>query len=74
MPSALRAAGDSTFTSVTSLMTMWLVRVILGYVLAITFQLGVLGVWIAMMTEWGVRGLLFAWRFKGEKWYKHKLV
>lgn len=74
MPSALRAAGDSKFTSVASLLTMWLFRIILGYVLGITLGYGIMGIWIAMVAEWGVRGLIFAWRFRGDKWYKHKLI
>nr|WP_232242941.1 MATE family efflux transporter [Paenibacillus sp. GSMTC-2017] len=74
LPSALRAAGDSKFTSVASLLTMWLLRIILGYILGITLGFGLLGVWIAMVAEWGVRGFIFAWRFKGDKWYQHKLI
>lgn len=74
MPSALRAAGDSNFTSVTSLLSMWVLRVILGYFLAITFHFGIMGVWIAMVTEWGVRGAIFWWRFRGDKWYRRKLI
>lgn len=74
MPSALRAAGDSTFTSVASLFTMWLLRVVLGYVLGITFGFGIIGVWVAMIIEWGARGLIFTERFKGKKWYAHRLV
>jgi putative MATE family efflux protein len=74
MPSALRAAGDSNFTSVASLLSMWLLRVILGYILGITLGFGVIGVWVAMITEWGIRGIIFGWRFKGKKWYAHKLV
>ncbi|MNW41060.1 MATE family multidrug exporter [compost metagenome] len=74
LPSALRAAGDSKFTSITALLTMWLFRVILGYILGITLQLGVMGVWIAMVTEWAVRGIIFALRFKGEAWYRNKIV
>lgn len=74
LPSALRAAGDSKYTSIVSLLSMWLFRVILGYVLGITLQFGVLGVWIAMVAEWGVRGFIFAWRFKGDKWSHHKLI
>lgn len=74
MPAALRAAGDSTFTSVASLLSMWLLRVVLGYILGITFGLGIIGVWVAMITEWGVRGLIFTGRFKSTKWYAHKLV
>jgi len=74
MPAALRAAGDSSFTSIASLLSMWLFRILLGYVLGITLQFGIMGVWIAMVAEWGIRGFIFAWRFKGEKWYKHKLI
>lgn len=74
LPSALRAAGDSKFTSITSMLTMWLFRVVLGYVLGITLGLGILGVWLAMNCEWGVRGAIFLWRFRGKKWYEHKLI
>ncbi|CAM3752687.1 MULTISPECIES: MATE family efflux transporter [Paenibacillus] len=74
LPSALRAAGDSRFTSVTSMMTMWLFRVILGYIMGIVLGWGILGVWLAMNCEWGVRGALFLWRFRGKKWYAHKLI
>ncbi|MBD2867293.1 MATE family efflux transporter [Paenibacillus arenilitoris] len=74
MPSALRAAGDSKFTSIASLLTMWLFRIILGYILGITLGLGIMGVWLAMVAEWGVRGAIFLWRFRGDKWYRHKLI
>lgn len=73
-PSALRAAGDSNFTSISSLLSMWLLRVVLGYFLGITLGFGIMGVWIAMVTEWVVRGSVFMWRFKGEKWYSRKLI
>ncbi|SDX42960.1 putative efflux protein, MATE family [Paenibacillus sp. PDC88] len=74
LPSALRAAGDSNFTSMTSLLSMWLLRIALGYVLGITLGYGIMGVWIAMVVEWGVRGLIFWLRFRGEKWYSRKLI
>ncbi|MFL6518102.1 MAG: MATE family efflux transporter, partial [Bacillus sp. (in: firmicutes)] len=74
MPSALRAAGDSNFTSIASLLSMWLLRVILGYILGITLGFGIIGVWVAMIIEWGVRGMIFTGRFKGKKWFAHKLV
>lgn len=74
LPAALRAAGDSKFTSVTSLFTMWIVRVVLGYIFGITLGYGIIGVWIAMILEWGVRSLIFYIRFKGHKWYAHQLI
>jgi Na+-driven multidrug efflux pump len=74
VPSALRAAGDSKYTSVVSMLSMWLFRIVLGYILGIVLDFGIVGVWMAMNTEWGVRGLLFLRRFYGHKWYKHRLI
>ncbi|WP_062350370.1 MATE family efflux transporter [Bacillus kwashiorkori] len=74
LPGALRAAGDSTFTSVTAMFTMWLIRVVLGYILGITLGFGIIGVWAAMIIEWVVRGGIFHLRFKGKKWYAHNLI
>lgn len=74
IPSALRAAGDSKFTSVSSMLSMWLVRVVLGYILGILTPLGVIGVWLAMDLEWGVRGTIFLVRLHGDKWYQHHVI
>nr|WP_081757008.1 MATE family efflux transporter [Gorillibacterium massiliense] len=74
LPSGLRAAGDSRFTSIASMLTMWLFRVAFGYVLGIVLNMGILGVWIAMNSEWAIRGIIFLKRFKGKKWYEHQLI
>ncbi|KUP24983.1 MATE family efflux transporter [Paenibacillus sp. DMB5] len=73
-PSALRAAGDSKFTSMVSMLSMWLFRVVLGYLLGIQFGMGIVGVWLAMNCEWGVRGFIFMRRFLGDKWLQHKVI
>lgn len=73
-PSALRAAGDARFTLVTSLITMWLVRVVLGFILSVILPFGITGVWVAMIIEWSVRGVIFLLRMRGSKWQKHKLL
>lgn len=74
LPSALRSAGDSKYTSIVSLMTMWVLRIGLGYLLGISMGYGLMGIWIAMVTEWAARGIMFLWRLRGDKWYKHKLI
>lgn len=73
-PAALRAAGDAKFTSVVSMLSMWLFRVVLGYILGLHTPLGIVGVWLAMDCEWGVRALVFLLRLKGNKWYRHSLI
>ncbi|KGE19776.1 MATE family efflux transporter [Paenibacillus wynnii] len=74
MPSGLRAAGDSKYTSMVSMLSMWLFRVVLGYILGIVLDMGLLGFWLAMNCEWGIRGVIFLRRFLGEKWYQHRLI
>ena len=74
LPAALRAAGDARFTSVVSMLSMWLFRVVFGYVAGVILGWGVMGVWIAMQAEWGVRGIVFFLRVRGDRWYKHKVL
>lgn len=73
LPSALRAAGDSIFTTTISLCSMWLFRVALGYVVGIVLGYGLPGIFFIMGLEWGVRGIIFSFRFAGKKWYQHEL-
>lgn len=73
-PSALRAAGDSKYTSIVAMLSMWLFRVVLGYMLGVVLHFGIVGVWLAMDCEWGVRGAIFYRRFLGKKWYNHHLI
>lgn len=74
MPSGFRAAGDAKFTFIVSMLSMWLFRVVLGYILGVHTPLGIIGVWLAMDCEWGVRGAIFIHRYKGQKWYTHQLI
>jgi len=74
LPNVFRAAGDVTYPTVLSLVSMWLCRVLGAYVLGITLEMGILGVWIAMLADWLLRAVLFPIRFRGEKWLRHKLV
>jgi putative MATE family efflux protein len=68
MPCVLRSAGDSNFSSIFSLITMWIVRVGLGYVIAISLGFGVQGVWISMGIEWAVRTVVFYLRYRSDVW------
>lgn len=74
MPYTLRSAGDAVYSSVVSLITMWVIRVGAGYVAAVTLKLGVEGVWVCMALEWVVRFFLFFFRYKGDKWLNKKTI
>lgn len=68
LPAALKAAGDAVYSTTVSLVTMWGIRVILGYVLAVTCRLGVLGIWLAMSVEWLLKDVILVLRFRRKKW------
>ncbi len=74
LPSALRAAGDAKFTSMVSMLSMWLFRIGTGILLGMLLKLGIMGFWFAMDLEWSVRGFIFLRRFKGKKWYRHHVI
>ena len=53
---------------------MWTLRVAGGWLLAIPFGLGLIGIYVAMILEWTVRSGIFLFRVKGNKWYAHHLI
>ena len=73
-PSGLRAGGDATYSTVVSLICMWGIRVGLGYMLGVLMGTGLYGVWIAMFSEWAVRGVIFLIRAGGSKWHMHSVI
>ena len=69
VPGVLRAAGDAKFTMLASMLTMWVVRVLLAYVLGKYMGYGVIGVWFAhAIVDWTVRGAIFLLRYRSGKW------
>ena len=68
LPQPLKAAGDTTFVMVASIITMWTFRIMFGVWFAKYLELGVLGIWMAMFIDWFVRALLFLIRYRGHKW------
>jgi putative MATE family efflux protein len=74
LPNALRAANDVKYTMYISMASMWIWRIAFSYVLAITFGLGVLGVWIAMTIDWLCRSICFVLRFKKAKYKDMSLI
>ncbi len=69
-PACLRSAGDATYTTVISLVSVWVARVVFGYLLAIVCNLGIHAVWVTYFIEYGIRAVFFDRRIKGAKWMK----
>ena len=73
LSSGLRAAGDVRFSMLISTATMWLCRVTLATFLIRVLGFGPMGVWIGMFADWGIRAVIFSFRFAAGKWI-HKVV
>ena len=74
LPNALRAGGDARFTMTVSMVSMWLFRVIACYVFVKGFGMGLLSVWVGMYIDWVFRVLLFALRYRGNRWMEHSVI
>ena len=71
LPNCLRAANDVRFTMIVSICSMIVCRLGLSYYLHFAFDLGALGVWIAMVVDWICRLSFFVVRFVRAGWKKH---
>ncbi len=70
----MRAAGDVKFSMITSMITMWTVRVALCICLVKFFGFGTMAVWYGMFADWTVRSIIFTCRFLSGRWMKASLA
>ena len=66
----LRSAGYVFWPMIIAVSSIWLCNVGLGYVFSTTFGLGVIGLWLAQMTDEWVRGLSMMTLWLRRKWEK----
>lgn len=68
LPNCFRASSDVKYPLVISIVSMWIFRVGFSYVFALVLNLGVFGVWLAMLADWTFRAILFLIHFLRGKW------
>ncbi|WP_404350648.1 MATE family efflux transporter [Sutcliffiella horikoshii] len=71
---ALRAAGDVRFPVYIGILSMWGVSVTVSYLLGIHFGFGLVGVWIAMILDEWLRGIIMLYRWKSRIWVTKSFV
>ena len=74
MVRALQAAGDVMFPVLANVVSSWVICVGLGYVLGIVLQLGLPGIWLALMADEILRGIVMIIRWKKGGWRKIDLI
>ena len=68
LPNMLRACNDVSYPMVISVFSMCAFRIGFSYVFGILLELGVLGVWYAMLMDWAFRSICFVGRYLSGKW------
>ncbi|MEG0275595.1 MAG: MATE family efflux transporter [Coprobacillus sp.] len=74
LPNGLRAAGDVKYTMYVGIASMLIFRLGVAYVFGIIFNLGIIGVWIAMGADWFFRSICFMVRFIKGKWKEFRVI
>lgn len=68
MVGSLNATGDVKFPLICSLIVLWVISLPFSYLLAISLEMGLLGVWLAYTIDEGLRSLLMIRRWKSGIW------
>ena len=74
LSNGLRAAGDVKFTMYVSIASTIFGRLLLSYLLGITLHMGVIGIAVAMVSDWIIRAVIFLWRQKSGKWKAFQVI
>lgn len=74
LSNGLRAAGDVKFTMFVSVFSTIGCRIVFSVIFGIYFNLGVIGVALAMCLDWGIRAVMFYERFRKGKWKEFKVI
>ena len=71
---ALKASGDATFPAVAGIISPWFTSVLFCYLLGIKMNWGLVGVWIGLMSDEWLRGVIALYRWKTRIWESKRLV
>lgn len=74
LSSGLRAAGDVKFNLYASVFSSVVIRVSLSVLFGIIFDMGVIGITMAMACDWGVKAVLVVARYRSGKWKQFRLI
>lgn len=70
----LRATGDVKFTMLVSISLTIAARLFFSALFGLWLNLGVIGIAIGMSIDLVLRGIIFIWRYRSQKWTKFQLI
>lgn len=71
LPAVLKANSDMKYVMFTAILSMVLMRVGLCYILTCDWaglHMGAMGLWVGMVSDWGLRSLFFGGRLMSGRW------
>lgn len=74
LSNGLRAAGDARFTMCAAVFSSVGIRVSLSVLFGIVWNLGVIGITLAMICDWAVKAALISWRYRSGKWKRFTVI
>lgn len=74
LSNGLRATGDVKYTMIVSIASTVGGRLVFSLIFAIYFNMGVIGIALAMCLDWSIRGIIFFLRYKSHKWTQFKVI
>lgn len=69
----LRGAGDVKYTLVASLISVTIIRSLVTYILVVVWPLGLVGIWIGVLSDQLSRFILLGIRFKQGNWVNYQI-
>lgn len=70
----LRATGDVYFPFYLGVIVQWGVGVLCGWLFGLALGWGLIGMWVAMILDENIRGLVFIHRWRSKKWMTKSLI
>lgn len=74
LPVVFRSAGDSKFPMYVSMASMVFCRIVMAYVFAVHFHMGMLGTWAAMYLDWIIKGAIYVHHYVKQHWVGHQVI
>ncbi len=74
LANGLRATGDAAYTMKVGMVSMFIFRVGAAILFGIILNFQIIGVWMAMISDWTARSCAFIYRFKSGKWKEKRAI
>ena len=74
LPIIFRSSGDAKFPMIVSIISMVICRILFSYILAVIFNMGMMGTWYAMFLDWIVKVIIYTYHYIKGKWMNYQVV